>query len=310
MNLLTVVLLCHNRPAYARESIESILNQSIPNFKFIISDNSTNSDVSNLVKNKYPFLEYKSWYPGTSAIDHFRNVISLVSTPYFVMFHDDDIMEPDYVTTILRQFSSNPYAAAVATNGTMINPNGDLIKNVIGSINVFDSNKDEIIFHHKNKFLAQYLAGDFGGAANFSSYAYNTDLIKGIYPDLSKCRYFFDTIFLTQLLDRGPIIWINKPLVKVRSHESTISSSCGVRDYKSFVSFISKKFGSKIKSIYINEYHFTHLYVSLEKRGRGYPAPVLKYLFLTFPQLFVSSSSFRRRFWNKSINILYSRFRT
>lgn len=310
MNLLTVILLCHNRPDYACESIKSILNQSTSAFDFVISDNSSNRELHDLVKINFPLLKYNSLFPGISAIEHFRKVISTVATPYFVMFHDDDIMEPEYVRTILKQFSLTPYAAAVATNGIMINSDGEQIKmGVTGNLNIFVNSKKTIFFHEKTNFVLQYLAGDFGGAANFSSYAYNTELIKGIYPDLSKCRFFFDTIFLSQIIERGPIFWINESLVKVRSHDSTISSSCGVRDYKSFISFISKQFGNRIKSIYIDEYHFANLYVALEKRGRGLPYPAFKFFISTLPHLLASSWTFRRRVLNKSFNFLYSKLR-
>lgn len=311
MNVLTVVLLCHNRPVFAVEAIQSILNQSISTFDVVISDNSSNKHLQDIVDIDFPSLEYKSWFPGIPAIEHFRKVISSVVTPYFVMFHDDDVMEPDYVRTILRQFSLTPNAAAVGTNGIMINSDGSQIEmGVTGNTHVFASSDTNIVFREKNKFLLQYLAGDFGGAANFSSYAYNAKLIKGIYPDLSKCRYYFDTIFLSKMLERGPIVWINEPLVRLRIHDTTISSSCGVRDYKSFISLIANEPGTRIKQIYIDEYHFANLYVALEKRGRGMPYPALRFLICVFPKLVVSSRTFRRRVLNKLIQLVYSRLRT
>lgn len=310
MNLLTVVLLCHNRPGFAVEAIKSILNQSTTAFDIVISDNSSNKQLQEIINIDFPTLEYRSWFPGIPAIEHFRKAIFSVATPYFVLFHDDDVMEIDYVRTILRQFSATPHAAAVGTNGIMINSDGIRIKmGVTGNTNVFAASDEDIIFCDKNKFVLQYLAGDFGGAANFSSYAYNTEVIKGIYPDLSKCRYYFDTIFLSQLLERGPIVWINKSLVRMRNHDTTISSSCGVLDYKSFISFITKEFGNEIKQIYIDEYHFANLYVALEKRGRGIPYSALWYLIRVFPKLAISSWTFRRRVLNKLIQLVYSRLR-
>ncbi|WP_156485126.1 glycosyltransferase family 2 protein [Synechococcus sp. MIT S9508] len=310
MKLLTVVLLCHNRPRFAVEAIKSILNQSTCAFDIVISDNSSNKQLQEIVNIDFPSLQYKSWFPGIPAIEHFRKVISSVVTPYFVMFHDDDVMEPEYVETIIKQFSVTPHAAAVGTNGIMINSHGTRIKRgVTGNTHVFAASDKNIFFYDKHKFVLQYLAGDFGGAANFSSYAYNTELIKGIYPDLSKCRYYFDTIFLSQILDRGPIVWVNEPLVRMRNHDTTISSSCGVLDYKSFIAFVSSEFGNRIKQIYIDEYHFTNLYVALEKRGRGIPYPALKFLIYVFPKLVVSSWTFRRRVLNKLIQLVYSRLR-
>ena len=308
MNLLTVVLLCHNRPDFAIESIRSIINQSTSEFDIVISDNSSDKKLNDIVSSDFPSLEYKSLFPGIPAIEHFQKVISSVVTPYFVMFHDDDVMEPEYVRSILKQFSATPHAAAVGTNGIMINSVGKRIMlGAAGNPHVFTSSNGNKIFCEKNKFLLQYLAGDFGGAANFSSYAYNTKIIKGIYPDITKCRYYFDTIFLSQILERGPIIWVNEPLVRLRNHDSAISSSSGVLDYKSFISLIPKEFGNEIGQIYIDEYHFANLYVALEKRGRGIPYPALKFFICIFPKLVISSWTFRRRVLNKLIKLVYSK---
>jgi len=309
MNLLTVVLLCHNRPGLAVEAIKSILNQSTSAFDIVISDNSSNRKLHDIVNSDFPSLEYKSWFPGISLIEHLRKVITSVVTPYFVMFHDDDIMEPEYVRTILKQFSATPHAAAVGTNGIMINSVGtQIMSGPTGNAHVFACTDDNSIFREKNKFLLQYLAGDFGGAANFSSYAYNTEIIKGIYPDITKCRYYFDTMFLSQILERGPIIWINEPLVRLRIHSGALSSSAtGVLDYKSFINLIPKEFGNEIEQIYIDEYHCTDLYATLEKRGRGIPYPALKFFICVFPKLVISSRTFRRRVLNKLINLIYSK---
>ena len=225
-----------------------------------------------------------------------------------ILTHDDDIMEPEYVRNILKQFSATPHAAAVGTNGIMINSVGtQIMLGPTGNTLVFECTDDNSIFREKNKFVLQYLAGDFGGAANFSSYAYNTEIIKGIYPDITKCRYYFDTIFLSQILERGPIIWINEPLVRLRNHDSAITSSRGVLDYKSFINLIPKEFGNEIEQIYIDEYHFTNLYVALEKRGRGIPYPALKFFIGVFPKLVISSWTFRRRILNKLIKLVYSK---
>ena len=152
--------------------------------------------------------------------------------------------------SILNQFSLTPYVAAVATNAIRINSFGVPLKIHLLVNNMFLPSSKTIVFRERYKFVQQYLAGDLGGCANFSSYAYNADLIKGILPELSRCRYYFDTIFLSRILDRGPIVWINEPLVKLRCHQATISASCGIRDYKSFISTTSKSLGIKSISLY------------------------------------------------------------
>ena len=108
----------------ARDAIKSILNQTEKNFKFIISDNSSNKELSDLVKSEFSSLEYISWFPGMPAFEHFKKVISLINTKYFVLFHDDDTMESEFVKIILDQFHLTPNVAAVGTNGFLMTSTG------------------------------------------------------------------------------------------------------------------------------------------------------------------------------------------
>ena len=122
MSLLTVVLLSHNRPMFATAAIESILDQSEKKFKFWVSDNSSNKELQEIVKDRFPEIEYKSWFPGVSVGEHFKKVLSSISTPYFVMFHDDDLMEPDFARKILEAFKEEPLAAAIGAGLPITEP--------------------------------------------------------------------------------------------------------------------------------------------------------------------------------------------
>ena len=128
MSLLTIVLMTHNRPVLAVNAIESILNQSEKDFKLVVSDNSSNKELQEIMEARFPQVEHKSWFPGMPLAEHFKKVISLVDTAYFVMFHDDDLMEPDYVKRILEEFKKEPHAAAIATNAWKIDKDGEKIQ--------------------------------------------------------------------------------------------------------------------------------------------------------------------------------------
>ena len=294
MSLITIVLMTYNRPVLAVNAIESILSQSEKDFRFVVSDNSSNKELQGVLKSRYPDIEYKSWFPGMPLSEHFKKVISLVDTPYFVMFHDDDSMEPDYVKRILAEFKKNPLAAAIATNAWKMDMNGENIQDQMFFVS---PNQSETIVSESD-LLCRYLAGDFGGVSAFCSYAYNTDLIKGLFPDYVKWKNYCDTLFLVDVVGRGSIIWINDPLVRVRVHDSNVSSGSGVRDYKLFVTQIQKRFSSTIKQRYIDEYRFLRLFFAL-KKNRKRPLPAIKFFTLVFPKLILSSHSFRKRMFKK-----------
>lgn len=300
MNLLTVVLLCYNRPAFAKEAINSILNQTEKNFNFIISDNSSNKEMYVLAKNEFSSLEYFSWFPGMPAFEHFKKVITLINTKYFVLFHDDDAMEPEYVKTILDQFLLNPKVAAVGTNGFLMTSTGQSM----GEKCYFTSRNRIDLINNKHSLVMKYLVGDLGGVSPFCSYAYNTDLIRGLYPDYSRARNYCDTVFLADILDRGDIIWVNQPLVRIRCHDDNLSYASGVSDYKGFLNLIRTEFGLVFKKRYIDEYRLPHLIVAMQRKGRRLPWSVIKYFICAFPGLIIFSSSFRNKMLKKIVRLL------
>jgi len=287
---LTVVLMSRNRPDFARQAIRSILGQHCREFRFVVSDNSTNGELRDIVRAEFPTVEYVSRWPGITVSDHFRAVIEMITSAYFVMFHDDDMMEPDYVTEVLQQFHKNPTAAAVATNASRINGQGGLLE----PADAFTARGPELIFLGPRELLLRYMSGDSGGAAPFSSYAYNTNAIRGIFMDFSRARNYCDTVFLAKIVQRGPIIWINKRLIKSRIHEGNDSNFCGSRDYKAFVALVEKDYAGVVEQRYIDEYRCLRLFIALESRRR-LPWPALKFFAWHFLRLLGSSRSFRRR---------------
>lgn len=299
---LTIILLCHNRPQMAVLAIDSILCQTIKNFKLIISDNSTNKDLYNLIQEKYNEIEYISWFPGITASEHFMEVRKLIDSQYFVLFHDDDIMDTDYVREIINKFKEIPNVAAIGTNGIFIDYEG----NQNFPKKIFKSKSDNLIFENSIEILNRYLTDDAGGAAPFSSYAYNTKLIQNVYMDWSMGRAFFDTIFLSEIARENPIIWINKPLVLVREHAIRISNTCGVRDYKAFINLVKNKY-KKIPKYYIEEYRLVHLYFEL-KRRKKFPNVTIKYFILNIPKLFIISKKFRNRIFRYSKNLILYKY--
>jgi len=292
---LTVVLMCHNRPLLAVGAIRSILAQSNRNFRFLISDNSSNHELKKIIDSEYPTLEYISWFPGLpDFFTHFNTMIRKVDTPLVVMFHDDDRLEPDYVKRVLEQYHETPNVAGIGTNCFQIDGHGDRVP---GELWFKSPNAIEIFRDPKDLVLRQ-LELDLGRAAPFTNYAYNLNVVKDPALDLSKGRNYCDVSFLAGILQFGPIVWINEPLASVRVHDANISTYSGVRDYKAFLTWIRLEFGDAISRTSIDEYRWPRVYFSSAKRNR-YSFAAIKYLLLSFPRLIVRSRSFRGKILKK-----------
>jgi glycosyltransferase involved in cell wall biosynthesis len=283
--------MCHNRPKTATEAIESIINQSTNDFIFIISDNSTNNDLYDIVKKKFPTVKYMRHSKVLiSLFAHFTKLLSVVTTQYVALLHDDDMVHPNFVKAVLQQISHTPNIAAIGVNGSCIDVNS---KDLPGLHFIPEKNGLKT-FEKPIQMINQYLTFENGGGAAFCAYVYNMNLIYNLKLDYSRGRYYCDTVFLLDVLERGRIVWLNEPLVKVRIHDEHITANCGVRDYKSFISIIEMDFEGLYKQNHLDEYHIKRLYFTLKTKSK-WPVPAVKFLLIKGIKLLFISKIFRRK---------------
>jgi len=218
---IQIVILSRDRPDYLKKTIQSVLNQSLltAKIKIIVSDNSEKSEVKKMI-DRYYFdsnLKYIRREPPVLAIDHFRLVISECKEEYLVLFHDDDIMHPDYIETMLPFVQKN--VAAVGCNSLVFK--NDLEKATYKPHN-FQAPKT---FTSEKEFLEQYLPGS-GWLAPFPGYMYNSEILKKIKLKRVTARGLYsDVLLLSSLLDYGKIIWIPNFLMYYRLHSSNESNN-------------------------------------------------------------------------------------
>ena len=299
MNNLTVVLMSHNRTKFAVEAINSILNQDIKDFNFLISDNSTNNKLQELLNKDFPKIETIFCNPHHKVFfDHFNSVISKIKTKYIVLFHDDDVMQNNYVKRILETFQDFPEASAIATNGSFLEGQYQGGTRIAFDGWSFKCDGKNLVFKDKKLLLKRYLSWDGGGLPPFPSYAYNMSKINDLRADFNRGRLYSDAFFVIDALDKGEIVWINEPLVSIRQHDEQISQGCGVRDYKSTITTIKKEFKGVLNNHYIDEYRFRNLFYRLRMKNH-FPLPAIKFFLQMIPLLFFRSKSFRKRVFFK-----------
>ena len=300
--MLTLILLCRDRVEFADRAVQAVLNQSNCNYKLIVSDNSTNRKIKDLIEKKYPDISYILNYPDIPVFDHFNRAISSVKTKYFSLLHDDDVILPDYVDSVLRAFEFKAFAA-VATNGVYLNYDGSNAK-----ISKSFSGDKSVEFNNVKELLMRYLKIGGDGAAPFSSYAYSSAITKGLQFNFNKGRYYCDTVFLLETVERGNILWIKEPLVGITVHSETNTEASGVRDYKSFISYIKRAYPNIVQSKDIEEYRFMRLLWVLRKK-RKYPNKIIIYYLIKWsPYLLIKSKFFRKKFLNLPIRFIRAMF--
>ena len=236
-DIVQIVILSRDRPEYLKETINSVLNQKLLGIEVevVISDNSERSEVEEMIGQNYPDenLKYIRRVPSVSSLEHFQLVISECKKKYVVLFHDDDIMHPDYIETMFP-FIQKEGVAAVGCSTFVFKD--DFKKSLRAKSHDFKQPKT---FISEKSFLEQYIPGS-SGVAVFPGYMYNTACLKKIkLNNVRRKEGVSDVLMLNSLLTYGPIVWIPDFLMYYRLHDSNDGNNLYTVDHISLLNCMS-----------------------------------------------------------------------
>ena len=233
---IQLYILSRDRPNFLKKAIDSALNQnpSPVNFEIIVSDNSESDNISKLIARCYTAkeLKYIRRDPPISAIEHFKIVVSELNSKYSVLFHDDDVLCPDYMRTMSLLIQEDAIAA--------VGCNSIILKNNILSSKKMHNFSPLKKFDNEKEFLEQYLPGK-GGSAPFPGYMYVTKYLQQSFSNLSVKGKHIDVEILTSLLNYGEIVWCEESLMYYRVHDSNDSVVENIPDRLQLINYMKDK---------------------------------------------------------------------
>lgn len=100
---IQIFILTVNRPAYCEQAVQSVLAQK-GNYDIWVLDNSDNDDTEIIIK-KYPNVKYIRTKRGTLSAN-FTKMQELISKPYVLTLHDDDLIHPCYLELALKALNT------------------------------------------------------------------------------------------------------------------------------------------------------------------------------------------------------------
>lgn len=262
-NKISVYILSHNRPQYILETIDSVLKQTLTDFKLTISDNSTNDDVQDLIKNHHPGLNYIRQEPGLSALAHFKLLLESVDSEYFVLFHDDDIMHPDYLENMISIIENDPGLSAVACNAKIVAEGKNNGKTF------FNSTSDIVILNTPEDLFSCY-CGLTANIAPFPGYVYRKSKVGNIFLDPKDGGKYSDVSFLMKIMKNGAIAWAKKPLISYRIHSGNDSATISITQKLRLIRFVLKQTSLKKQSAEIKRYRLICWLAWLKKELRHF----------------------------------------
>ena len=204
---IQVYIPTYNRPELLRESIKSLVSQSIGVPKITVINNGTlqeTTDVINEFKD-YGIIEYKSSGELFASMD---KVAELVQSPYVMIFHDDDILNSEYLKYAIKALNTYDNIAFITTRTKDFTNQDDVdLSPASDEFYLFDSKKDFSQFMYLNELIAMQTA------------IYNVELFKKHSRDFDLYGKFCDWPYLVKLSGFGKVILFNdKKMFNVRIH--------------------------------------------------------------------------------------------
>ena len=237
---IQIFIATYNRPTLVVNAINSVLNQDFDSFEVIVSDNSSNDETENLIsrlKNKrFSYLRRK---PSLPATDHLNCILQEVTSEYFMIFHDDDLMHRDMIKVLYAILANNENVIAVGSNAK-------IIKN--GKRENRNFNRRLRLDLKINTIAEMVFAYSLPSFVPFSSYMYRKEVARRLQINVEQGGKHADAAFIINILSFGSVVFIAKPLMDYNIHNNQDSIIYDFNAFSKLISFISRKM----------EYHRNH----------------------------------------------------
>lgn len=231
MARILVTIPTRNRPQLLRHAVRSVLAQTMPDFRLIVTENPSSPEVSAQVRDWVASVDDPRLSYHRHAIDggeylQGRFLVDECREPYCCMLHDDDRMEPRYLETALRRLDADGELAFFSSSQHIIDADGNPQPAM---------SEDYAAFLGRDRFpdarmdsplepLLQFGLFSISGAvfrhASVASYGLVDPDLGGIYP-------FEFNVFL-RIAERGLPAWYTpERLIAYRWHSASMRQSDG-----------------------------------------------------------------------------------
>lgn len=182
--LVTIGIPTYNRAAgFLHDALSSAVQQTHKNIEIIVSDNASTDDTESLVLGfNDPRIRYIKHAKNIGANNNFNCCVEEATGRYFVMLHDDDCLDEDFIEVCLQALPSGKDVGVVFTGTRIIDEHCNIqseLPNRGGGL----SNEEFFIGWFKNRT-----------ALYFCSTMFNTKKLQELGGFYSKTDLFQDVV--------------------------------------------------------------------------------------------------------------------
>ena len=197
INDIQIFITTHNRADLIKETIESVLNQTANVKEITVLDNESIDNTEEVVKS---YADRGVKYIKTYGfLGNFNKAKEIADREFVMLFHDDDILHPDYLRNALNIINSEKNLSAVYTRYKKFidDDSPKIFPKLEKSYHIFKTKKD----FAKYMYFQEYIA--------YASAIYRTAYFKQTDLEYEKYNKYNDWPFMLKFSGYGNIALFN-----------------------------------------------------------------------------------------------------
>ena len=219
--LVSIGIPTYNRAdGYLKDCIESTIKQTYPAIEIIVSDNFSSDNTPDLVGNiDDDRIRYFRQQKNIGANNNFNFCLNQAKGDYFLLLHDDDLIDPDFIETCMQAADYQRGIGIIRTGTRLIDWQGitiiEMPNDVIGL-----STEDFFLGWFSNK-TSLYLC----------STLFNTAYLKAIGGFRSRHNLFQDVVAEVRLAAEHGRIDVKEVKASFRKHKGELTFAVKVKHW-------------------------------------------------------------------------------
>lgn len=203
---------------YLRDTLESALKQNYSNMEIIVSDNCSADNTESFVRGICdPRVRYFRQKENISQNENFNFCLDQAEGDYFLLLHDDDLIDEDFVAICLERADHRTDFGIIRTGTRLIDSEGSVIRE---SHNLAEgSSVEELFYSWFNNRTSFY----------FCNTLFNTKLLKRVGGFHSKHNFVEDCTAILKLAARSERLDVKETKASFRIHSNYIKYGSKVR---------------------------------------------------------------------------------
>jgi glycosyltransferase involved in cell wall biosynthesis len=219
--LVTIAIPTYNRAdSYLREALQSAINQTYQNVEIIVSDNYSADDTEGVVKSFGDSrIRYFRQTKNIAANDNFNFCLKQAKGSYFLLLHDDDMIDTDFIETCIKAADYSLDVGLIRTGMRRIDSHG---KKLADNLNFADG------LQTKEFFLSWFVDKI---PMHLCMSLFNTRYLRIAGGFNSKHQLFQDVLAEVTLAAKAGRVDIEGVKASFRMHAGQITSSARIKDW-------------------------------------------------------------------------------